>query len=145
MIEITPYAIVAYGSVGVLAYTWYAPRFLQRRGIKIKQPGYKALRFLITDPPAAILLLLYPLFAWPVVVPVWLWLELDGKRKKEEDAAFWAREQAKRSKDSYHCLSADQKLEMLARLSSETNDSNPDSKAFPNRANGFQDKDSVPN
>ncbi|WP_324725957.1 hypothetical protein [Actomonas aquatica] len=113
------YAILAYGVIGFFAYLWYAPRALKRRGIKSGDPGSAALWLLGTEAPGLLVVLL-ALAAWPVVVPLWIWSEIDAKKKEKEYAEMQAREREARANDKYYGMTFDQKLEVLARLAEST-------------------------
>ena len=119
------YAILVYGVIGFFAYLWYAPRVLRRRGIKSGDPGSAALWLLVAEAPGVLVVLL-ALAAWPIVVPIWIWSEIDAKKKEREYAEMRAREREARANDKYYGMTFDQKLEVLARLaeSSENKGSN---------------------
>lgn len=113
------YLILAYGAMGLVAYLWYAPRYLRQRNIKRAEIGGAAVGILIGD-IFGILILLAALAIWPIAVPLWIWMEIDQQKHKQQQAELCAREREAKAHDRYYGLSLDQKLEILAEKVEET-------------------------
>lgn len=110
------YLMLAYGAIGLIAYLWYAPRYLRKRNIKRAEIGEAAVGVLFAD----ILGLLAALAIWPIAVPLWIWMEIDRQKHKQQYAELCAGEREAKAHDKYYGLSLEDKLKVLAQKVEET-------------------------
>ncbi|MEM0966493.1 MAG: hypothetical protein AAGJ81_10125 [Verrucomicrobiota bacterium] len=107
--------LIAYFALGLLVCVW-SYRVAKKNGVK--GPGGPSVN-VPADPEGIVFLAIAMVAIWPILLPLWVWLEIGAKRVREKEKERRLQEEEMKQKNPYHGLSMDEQIDRLRDIHSQ--------------------------
>ena len=104
--------IIAYFALGLIICVW---TYRVAKKNKVEGPSGPPVSF-PADLEGSIFLAVAMLALWPILLPLWVWLEVGAKRIREKEKERKREEEEMKEKNPHYGLSMDEQIEKLRKI-----------------------------